>query len=146
MHSLKIRTPIEDAGPSVQVDPRDNLSTAISLPGHELPTAVYASVIGAFAWMLAVAWLVFSSPGGTNLDLGIVSVLALMFFAIPLAMHHTSLHSTRQSTTSLHQFLRTSFDSYTGAMPAAQAWIEVAIIPVGLALAATLIGIVYVAV
>lgn len=121
----------------------DNPATPIDTPGHEFPPSIYASIIGAFAWMLLVAWVAFNSSDGTDLDLGIVTVLGLVAFAIPFAMHHTSLRSTHDAPVSTRDFLRTSFDSYTGPMPARQAWMEAALIPIALAVAATLFGIVW---
>lgn len=122
----------------------DDAPTRIEMPGHEFPTSVYLSIIGAFAWMLATAWLAFSAADGTDLDLGMVTVLTLMFFGIPLAMHHTSVRSASDVPKSMRQFMHASVDTYTGEMPARQAWLEVVMIPVALALAATLIGTVYV--
>lgn len=145
MRSLKTPTAISEFSPTpVPPAQEEDAATAIEIPGHEFPTVVYLSIIGAFAWMLAIAWIAFASADGTDLDLGMVTMLALMFFGIPLAMHHTSLRSTHEVPMRVRQFMRTSFDTYTGTMPAAQAWIEVAIIPVALALAATVFGLVYI--
>jgi len=120
------------------------LAAALELPGSELPTAVYLSIIGAYTWMLAVAWIAFASPEDTDLDLAIVTVLAVIFFGVPLAIIHTAVGQGAGTLAPLRRFLLRPFDTYTVTMPAAQAWIEVAIIPVALALAATLFGLVYV--
>jgi hypothetical protein len=122
-----------------------DLSQPVELPGHEFPIAIYASIIGAFAWMLFVAWVAFSAADGTDLDLLIATVLGIVFFGIPIAMHHTSLRSTSDAAASMRQFMDSAFDTFTGPMPARQAWLEVALIPVALAIAATLFGIVYLA-
>jgi hypothetical protein len=114
------------------------------LPGAEFPTALYASVAGAFAWMFGFSWLAFGMTGGAvDLDLTMVSVLATVFLAIPFAMHHSA--STRFASVPKRTaaFLQTPIDTYTGPMPPGQAWLEVLLIPAALALAATLIGTVY---
>jgi len=113
------------------------------MPGAELPSAVYITVIAAFAWMLMMAWLAFSSPDGINLDLGIATGFALMFFGVPLAIHHTAAHLMHRTGISVRTFLGAPFDTFTGEMPPWQAWLEVAMIPISLAIAATLIGIVF---
>jgi len=115
----------------------------IEIPGHEFPSAVYLTIFGAFAWMLLIAWFAFAAPDGTNLDLLMVTVLGLMFFGIPLAMHHTTVRHTIDVPLTVRRFEAEPFQTYTGPMPAWQAWVEVALIPVALAFAATLFGLVY---
>ena len=119
------------------------VETGIEIPGHEFPSAVYLTIFGAFAWMLLVAWLAFAAADGTNLDLMMVTVLGLMFFGIPLAIHHTTVRHTIEVPLSVRRFEAEPFQTYTGPMPARQAWVEVALIPVALAFAATLFGAVY---
>ncbi len=115
----------------------------IEIPGQEFPSAVYLTILGAFAWMLFVAWFAFAAPDGTNLDLMMVTVLGLMFFGIPLVIHHTTVRHTIKEPLTVRRFESQPFQTYTGPMPAWQAWAEVALIPVALAFAATLFGIVY---
>lgn len=115
----------------------------IEIPGQEFPSAVYLTIFGAFAWMLLVAWFAFAAPDGTNLDLMMVTVLGLMFFGIPLAIHHTTVRHTIEVPLTVRRFEAEPFQTYTGPMPAWQAWAEVALIPVALAFAATLFGAVY---
>jgi hypothetical protein len=130
-------------GPTSPAARKDHTAAAIDIPGHEFPSAVYITILGAFAWMLVVAWLAFSSPEGTDLDLGVATVLAFMFFGIPLAIHRTSMRRTGETPLSVRRFRSAPFDTFTGPMPAWQAWMEVALIPVALATAATLFGYVY---
>jgi len=118
----------------------DSEEVVLTTPGYEFPKAVYITVIGAFAWMFAIAWVAFGSADGTDLDLGIASVLAIVSLAIPLAIHHTAFRRTHEGQTPLHKFMAVPFDTFTGDMPARQAWLEVALIPVALAVAATLFG------
>ena len=92
--------------------------------------------------MIAAAWLAFGRET-TDLDLLMVSVLAAVFLAIPFALHHTAASRFAWSPKRMDGFLSTRVDTWTGDMPASQAWLEVLLIPGALALAATLIGGVY---
>jgi hypothetical protein len=133
-------TPSNESAPE-----SDELRSAYgSMPGEEFPAGVYFSVIGAFAWMIGIAWLAFASRDGLDLDLTMVTVLAQVFFGIPLAMHHTATRSARLLPARMAGFLNSHVDTWTGEMPAGQAWLEVLLIPAALAVAATLIGSVYV--
>ena len=114
------------------------------MPGSEFPTAIYFSVAGAFAWMLGAAWLAFGTNVGTDLDLAMVTVLALVFVGIPAAMHHTAATRYPSEPKPMAGFLSSQVDTATGWMPAGQAWLEVMLIPAALAIAATLIGGVYI--
>jgi hypothetical protein len=114
------------------------------LPGAEFPTALYVSVAGAFAWMFGFSWLAFGlGGGGVGLDLTMVTVLATVFLAIPFAMYHTASTRFPSVPKRMAAFLQSPIDTYTGPMPPGQAWLEVLLIPGALALAATLIGTVY---
>jgi hypothetical protein len=113
------------------------------MPGSEFPTVVYLSVAAAFAWMLGAAWLAFGTNIGTDLDLTMVTVLGTVFLAIPAAMHHTAATRYSFAPKPMAGFLSSQVDTATGWMPAGQAWLEVMLIPAALALAATLIGGVY---
>ena len=113
------------------------------MPGSEFPTAVYISVAAAFAWMLGAAWLAFGTNMGTDLDLTLVTVLGIVFLCIPAAMHHTAATRYASEPRPMAGFLSSQVDTATGWMPASQAWLEVMLIPTALALAATLIGGVY---
>jgi hypothetical protein len=114
------------------------------MPGSEFPSAVYVSVVAAFAWMLAAAWLAFGSSTGTDLDLAMVTVLGTVFVGIPAAMHHTAGTRFEWMPKRMAGFLSTHVDTWTGTMPAGQAYLEIMLIPAALALAATLIGGVYI--
>jgi hypothetical protein len=115
-----------------------------SRPGAEFPSIVYVSVVVAFAWMLTTAWLAFGNNTATDLDLLIVTVLCVMSLMLPLAMDHTNAAHLRVRHPDLKQFFSSRLDTATGSLPAGEAWLQVALIPVGLAIAATLIGIIYV--
>jgi hypothetical protein len=58
-------------------------------------------------------------------------------------MHHTALRDAAPAPANMAEFLKSQVDTWTGAMPAGEAWLEMLLIPAALALAATLIGFVY---
>jgi hypothetical protein len=113
------------------------------MPGSEFPSILYISIAGAFAWMLGAAWLAFGTSAGTDLDLAMVTVLGIVFIGIPAAMHHTAGTRFQWTPKRMAGFLSTHVDTWTGPMPAKQAYLEVMLIPTALAVAATLIGGVY---
>lgn len=114
------------------------------MPGGEFPTAIYVSVAGAFAWMLGAAWYAFGTTTGTDLDLAIITVLGIVFLGIPAALHHTAATRYPPAPKRMGDFLSSQVDTATGPMRGGQAWLEVMLIPLALAIAATLIGGVYV--
>jgi hypothetical protein len=119
------------------------VADAPSIPGSEFPRVVYASIGAAFVWMFAAAWLAFGTNTGTDLDLVIIGVLFAVFLGIPVILARVARLWWRMPQSPQKPFLSSHVDTATGDMPAGQAWIEVLIIPGALALAATLIGAVY---
>jgi uncharacterized membrane protein YtjA (UPF0391 family) len=114
-------------------------------PGDEFPTAVYRSIVIAFAWMMVAAWLAFGGSSGTDLDLAIATVLFVVFLALPIIMHRTAANRQGHEPHSAPQRFRSSqVDIATGSLSGREAWLEVLLIPIALALAATLIGGAYV--
>lgn len=113
------------------------------LPGGELPRAVYRTVVGAFVWMLLMAWFAFGSSREADFALAAASLLFFIFLCLPLLIFVTASHHIKAKEEPLDDFLSSQFDTATGRISGVQAWIEIGIIPVALALAATLFGIVY---
>lgn len=113
------------------------------LPGGELPRAVYRSVAAAFAWMILTAWIAFGIGREADFALAAASVLIFIFLALPLLIYITASHHTAAKQETLNHFLHSEVDTATGPLPGKDVWIEIAVIPVALALAATLLGIVY---
>jgi hypothetical protein len=114
-----------------------------SIPGAEFPVAVYRTIIVAFAWMLAAAWLAFGGTIGTDLDLTVASVLCLVFLALPIIMYRTSCKSLQKAPLAPKHFLSSRVEVATGPLSGGEAWLQVILIPFALALAATVIGGVY---
>ncbi len=116
-----------------------------TIPGDEFPPVVYRSVGLAFAWMLAAAWLAFGSASGTDLDLALATVLFTVFLALPVLLYRTARNRLpRNGSEGPHpaakQFLSSRVDIATGTLSGREAWLQVILIPAGLALAATIIG------
>jgi len=113
--------------------------------GEELPIAVYRSILLGFGLMLAIAWLAFGGQTDLDLDLGVVTVLSAIFLLLPVIMHRIAAARAEVRQPDVKEFLGASFDTATGPLPAREAWLQVALIPAALAVAALLIGAVYVA-
>ena len=116
-----------------------------SVPGDEFPTTVYRSIVVAFAWMMVAAWVAFGGTTGTDLDLAIATVLFVVFLALPIMMHRTAANRQGHEPRPVSQrFWSSQVEIATGALSGREAWLEVLVIPVALAIAATLIGAAYV--
>ena len=116
-----------------------------TIPGDEFPPVVYRSVGLAFAWMLAAAWLAFGSASGTDLDLALATVLFTVFLGAArlLVLESAVAGLPRNGSEGPHpaakQFLSSRVDIATGTLSGREAWLQVILIPAGLALAATII-------
>jgi len=116
-----------------------------SVPGDEFPTTVYRSIVMAFAWMMVAAWLAFGGTSGTDLDLTVATVLFVVFLALPIIMHRTAANRQgHEPQWAPQRFLSSQVEIATGTISGREAWLEVLLIPIALALAATLIGAAYV--
>jgi hypothetical protein len=112
-----------------------------SVPGDEFPTAVYRSIVIAFAWMMVVAWLAFGRTSGTDLDLAAATVLFVVFLALPIIMYRTTANRVgHEPQLAAQRFWSSRVDIATGTLSRREAWLEVLMIPIALALAATFIG------
>jgi hypothetical protein len=115
-----------------------------SLPGGELPAAVYRSVIAAFGAIIVIAWFAFGGSADSDLALGFATVLTVVFFALPIIVRRTAAARSSESSISLDQFLRARVDTATGPLDGGQAWLQILIIPLALTFAAVVIGLAYV--
>ena len=134
------------AGPST---PRPHISEAAegdgssiseSVPGEEFPAAVYRTIVIAFAWMMLAAWLAFGGAAGTDLDLAIATVLCTVLLGIPFVLRRTAGHWLPRPPQVSKPFRKTRIAIATGTISGREAWLQVILIPVALAVAATLIG------
>jgi hypothetical protein len=106
------------------------------------PAAVEIAVAGA-VWFLVVSWLAFGSGGEIDYLLVIVTLFFVIFFTLFLLTASYSLHDKRWPVrdTSFREFLNGTVGTATGDERGRDVLIEVALVPVSLALAATLIGL-----
>jgi hypothetical protein len=121
-------------------EPRSGLG---SIPGAEFPAFVYVSVLLAFAWIMLASWLAFAGDMDAALALGIAIVLAIVFFALPIIIRHVAVAFSHNKPETTGDFLSAPVDTATGPLSGASAWLQVLLIPLALALAATLIGTAY---
>lgn len=114
------------------------------LPGGELPKAVYRTVAAAFAWMLLAALIAFSRDGETDFNIAVGIFLFAVFAALPWLIYMTASHHKHARSENVSHFLSNDVDTWTGPLSGAAAWIQIAIVPAALALAATLFGAIFV--
>ncbi len=111
-----------------------------AVPGEEFPASVYVSVFVAFAWILAASLIAFARDADANLAIGMAVVLMVVFFALPVLVWLTARSHARSSPATAGNFLTSRVETATGTLTGANAWLQIAVIPTALALAATLIG------
>jgi hypothetical protein len=107
------------------------------------PAVIQVSLAGVI-WFLAVTWLYFAWGPHVDLDLAVVTGFFVMFFTLFLQLTSAAIKDPRwfQQRASFRKFLQSKVPTYTGEMRGRDALIEITLVPVSLALAATLIGLV----
>ena len=102
--------------------------------------------IAAAVWFLVVIWLSFASNGEIDYLLAIVTLFFAIFFTLFLFTASYSMHDPRWPArdTSFREFLGSRVGIGGGTMRGRDVLIEIALIPVALAFAATLIGLAWV--
>jgi hypothetical protein len=127
--------------PAGRQEPRSGYD---AVPGAEFPTFVYISVLAAFAWIMLASWVAFAGDMDAALALGIAIVLAIVFFALPVIIRQVAVANSGNSPKETDDFLSAPIETATGPLRGSSAWLQVLLIPLALALAATLIGAVHV--
>jgi hypothetical protein len=93
----------------------------------------------AYVWMLAAAWFAFGSSEESDLNLGVVSLLGIIMFALPILIVRTASARRRRD-----QHARTNIvGTATGELPLSQACLQVLLLPLARALAETAFGLTY---
>jgi hypothetical protein len=107
------------------------------------PVAVETAIAAAL-WFIAVTWLAFAAGPEIDYLLVIVTLFFVMFFVLFLLTASYSLHDARWPApdTTFREFLKDKVGVGSETMSGREVLIEIAILPVSLALAATLIGLV----
>jgi hypothetical protein len=102
------------------------------------------SVLAVFAWVMLASWLAFARDTDAALALAMAVVLGIVFFALPIIVRRVAVAHSRPERGEEHDFLSAPIETATGPLPGASAWLQVLLIPLALALAASLIGATYV--
>ncbi len=134
--------PIEPADASRIAPETKDSRTATETGVH---TVVAEIAVGAALWFIVMAWLDFARGGEIDYLLVIVTLFFVMFFGLFLLTASYTLHDPRWPLrdTSFREFLRAKVGTATGTMRGRDVLIEIALVPVSLAFAATVIGLVW---
>jgi hypothetical protein len=108
--------------------------------------AVFQVGLGAAIWFVSVSWLYFAWGSHVDLDLAVATGFFIMFFTLFLIAAAGIIKDPRwfQKRVSFRKFLRSDVPTYTGKMRGKDALIEITLIPVSLAFAASIIGLAWV--
>jgi hypothetical protein len=101
-------------------------------------------VLAAFAWIMLASWLAFAADMDAALSLSFAVVLGIVLFALPIIIREVAVANTRTKHEATGDFLSAPVETATGPLRGSSAWLQVLIIPLSLALAATLIGAAFV--
>jgi hypothetical protein len=74
----------------------------------------------------------------------VVIVIGIVFFGIPFLLRRTNRALTRVSRPGLEEFLHSDLETATGRLPGREAYLQIVMIPLCLALAATALGTIWV--
>jgi hypothetical protein len=109
--------------------------------------AVIEIALAAALWFIAVTWVSFAGAGGIDWILVVVTLFFAFFFALFLFTASYGLKDARwrQRNTTLREFLDSEVGTATGPVSGREVLLEIAVMPVSLALAATVIGLIWVA-
>jgi hypothetical protein len=129
----------------------------------ELHPAVHMAAVALLVWFVAAAWLLFGGSGYIGLALAIVSVLAFMVIAIPVALwragakargpkksgetasNESNAAGGRDSNpdSSWAAWLRGDFSTWTGREKSSEAVVEILLPIAAVAVGITALGIVF---
>jgi hypothetical protein len=122
----------------------DDSSLESRRAGAELPAGIYRTVAVAYAWMLLVAWLDFSGTVEASWLASVAIIIGIVLLGIPFLLRRTNRAVTRESQPDLDEFLHSDLETATGRVPGWEAYLQIIMIPLCLALAATAIGAIWV--
>lgn len=133
-------------------DPHHVTDSAPEPFSNEAQTSVHPAAIeialAAALWFIAVTWVSFARGAEVDWDLVVVTLFFVFFFALFLFTASYGLKDARwrQRDTNFREFLDSDVGTATGPMSGREVLLEIAVIPVSLALAATLIGLIWIAI
>ena len=112
--------------------------------GAEVPLAVYATIVTAYASILATAWMDFARSMESAWLATVGIIVGVVVLGIHLALRHTNHGPLLPGRRGLDEFLHSEIDTATGRLRGWEAYVQILISPVCLALAAAGIGAVWV--
>ena len=112
--------------------------------GAEIPTTVYKTIVFAYAWIVVMAWIDFGRSTESTWLASIGAILGVVFFGIPIVLRHTNHALAHRRKRHLDAFLESDVEIATGRLQGREAYLQIMIIPLCLAVAATLLGLVWV--
>ena len=112
--------------------------------GAEVPLAVYATIVTAYTSILATAWMDFARSMESAWLATVGIIVGVVVLGIHLALRHTNHGPLLPGRRGLDEFLHSEIDTATGRLRGWEAYVQILIIPVCLALAAAGIGAVWV--
>ena len=130
--------------------PRAGSKTSVSTPsrvdlGGELHPRVYGSLLVSIFIFVMASWLAFGRDGETDYLLLIVGFIFAVFAALPtlifLAGRSEARAAGERKPKTIDEFVNDRIETASGPLTGRQAWLQIAVIPLSLALAAILIGL-----
>ena len=112
--------------------------------GVEPPAGIYRTIVAVYAWMLLVAWLDFSRTVEASWLAAVAIIIGIVRFGIPFLLRRTNRASARVSQRGLEELLHSDLETATGRLPGREAYLQIVMIPLCLALAATAFGAIWV--
>jgi len=122
-------------------EPVDEQAAVAQITG--VHPAVFKVALSAVVWFLAVAWLDFSGGAEVDLSLAVVTGFFVMFFTLFLVTASLAVNDPRWRLpkASFRKFLDDEVPIDRGMMRGRDVLIHIAMLPVTLAVAGTLIGL-----
>ena len=122
---------------------RQTQQTAAEIGVHPI---VIKIAVGAAVWFVATSWLAFAWDPEIDYLLVIVTLFFAIFFTLFLLTASFSVHDSRWPVrcTSFSEFIKSNIRIGEGTMSGRDVLIEIALLPVALAVGATLIGLAWV--
>ncbi len=114
--------------------------------GSELPRSVYRWIVAFYGWVLLVAWLAYGRGTESDWNLSVALIICGMMLGIPAIIRHVSFHHQQERPGGFGDFLGSEFEVAGDHMTGREAVVQILVIPASLAILATAIALVFVAV
>jgi uncharacterized membrane protein len=113
------------------------------IPGSEVPAGIYRLSWFAFVWMLFAAWIVFGRACGVDVDLVVVTIIVAVMSLLPMLVRKTACRHEADFETPSRGADATELETATGKLGNGEAYLQILLIPVALAVAASAFSLVY---